>query len=49
MRAQGVPGCGPAAPRRTHQYHHTSSPPWQHLDDILRNGASSMSAGVSGR
>ncbi|PPF90239.1 glycosyltransferase [Subtercola sp. Z020] len=22
-----------------HQYHPTSSPPWQHLDDILRNGA----------
>ena len=22
-----------------HQYHETSSPPWQHLDDILRNGA----------
>jgi N-acetylglucosaminyl-diphospho-decaprenol L-rhamnosyltransferase len=22
-----------------HQYHDTSSPPWQHLDDILRNGA----------
>ncbi|WP_072314347.1 glycosyltransferase family 2 protein [Agrococcus sp. Marseille-P2731] len=21
-----------------HQYHPTSSPPWQHLDDILRNG-----------
>jgi len=22
-----------------HQHHPTSSPPWQHLDDILRNGA----------
>lgn len=22
-----------------HQWHPTSSPPWQHLDDILRNGA----------
>ncbi|RFA11284.1 glycosyltransferase [Subtercola boreus] len=22
-----------------HQYHPTTSPPWQHLDDILRNGA----------
>lgn len=22
-----------------HQYHPTASPPWQHLDDILRNGA----------
>lgn len=22
-----------------HQYHPTQSPPWQHLDDILRNGA----------
>ena len=22
-----------------HQWHPVSSPPWQHLDDILRNGA----------
>ncbi|MFE1664959.1 glycosyltransferase family 2 protein [Microbacterium sp. P02] len=30
-----------------HQWHPTSSPPWQHLDDILRNGATF--AGIWGR
>ncbi|CAL4858723.1 hypothetical protein MMM2322_00361 [Microbacterium sp. MM2322] len=39
MRAQGVPLVWTGGAHAYHQYHQTSSPPWQHLDDILRNGA----------
>ena len=34
----GVPLVWVGGAHAYHQYHPTSSPPWQHLDDILRNG-----------
>ncbi len=34
------------AARAFHQWHPTETPPRQHLDDILRNGASSPRAGA---
>jgi N-acetylglucosaminyl-diphospho-decaprenol L-rhamnosyltransferase len=34
----GVPIAWVGGAHAYHQYHPTSSPPWQHLDDILRNG-----------
>lgn len=39
LRAAGVPLAWVGGAHAYHQYHPTSSPPWQHLDDILRNGA----------
>ena len=39
LRSQGVPLVWVGGAHAYHQYHPTSSPPWQHLDDILRNGA----------
>lgn len=41
MRAQaaGVPLAWVGGAHAYHQHHPVSSPPWQHLDDILRNGA----------
>lgn len=39
MRAAGVPLVWVGGADAYHQHHETSSPPWQHLDDILRNGA----------
>ncbi|GAA0553519.1 hypothetical protein GCM10010172_40070 [Paractinoplanes ferrugineus] len=36
--AAGVPLVWVGGAHAYHQYHPTSSPPWQHLDDILRNG-----------
>ncbi|SDQ28685.1 glycosyltransferase family 2 protein [Microbacterium sp. cf332] len=39
LRAGGVPMMWVGGADAYHQYHETSSPPWQHLDDILRNGA----------
>ncbi|MFS0866280.1 galactosyltransferase-related protein [Microbacterium sp. 179-B 1A2 NHS] len=38
LRAAGVPLVWVGGAHAYHQYHETSSPPWQHLDDILRNG-----------
>lgn len=38
-RAAGVPLIWVGGADAFHQWHTTSSPPWQHLDDILRNGA----------
>ena len=38
-RAAGVPLVWAGGADAYHQYHPTSAPPWQHLDDILRNGA----------
>ena len=38
-RERGVPLVWTGGAHAYHQYHPTSSPPWQHLDDILRNGA----------
>ncbi|AGZ42931.1 glycosyltransferase family 2 protein [Actinoplanes friuliensis] len=37
-RARGVPLVWVGGAHAYHQYHPTSAPPWQHLDDILRNG-----------
>jgi GT2 family glycosyltransferase len=37
-RAAGVPLVWVGGAHAYHQYHPTSAPPWQHLDDILRNG-----------
>ncbi|MFI5934202.1 glycosyltransferase family 2 protein [Actinoplanes sp. NPDC051494] len=37
-RAVGVPLVWVGGAHAYHQYHPTSTPPWQHLDDILRNG-----------
>jgi hypothetical protein len=37
-RAAGVPLVWVGGAHAYHQHHPTSSPPWQHLDDILRNG-----------
>ena len=39
LRNRGVPLIWVGGAHAYHQYHPTSSPPWQHLDDILRNGA----------
>ncbi|MFG6444045.1 glycosyltransferase family 2 protein [Microbacterium sp. P07] len=38
-REQGVPLVWVGGAHAYHQWHPTSDPPWQHLDDILRNGA----------
>ncbi|GAA2533208.1 glycosyltransferase family 2 protein [Winogradskya humida] len=37
-RAAGVPLVWVGGAHAYHQHHPTSTPPWQHLDDILRNG-----------
>jgi N-acetylglucosaminyl-diphospho-decaprenol L-rhamnosyltransferase len=37
-RERGVPLVWVGGAHAYHQHHPTSSPPWQHLDDILRNG-----------
>jgi GT2 family glycosyltransferase len=37
-RDAGVPLVWVGGAHAYHQYHPTSTPPWQHLDDILRNG-----------
>lgn len=39
LRAQGRPLAWVGGAHAHHQWHPTSNPPWQHLDDILRNGA----------
>jgi N-acetylglucosaminyl-diphospho-decaprenol L-rhamnosyltransferase len=36
--AAGVPLVWVGGAHAYHQHHPTSAPPWQHLDDILRNG-----------
>ena len=38
MRDAGTPLAWVGGAHAYHQHHPTSSPPWQHLDDILRNG-----------
>jgi GT2 family glycosyltransferase len=38
-RERGVPLRWVGGAHAFHQWHPVSSPPWQHLDDILRNGA----------
>ncbi|MFM2720213.1 glycosyltransferase family 2 protein [Microbacterium mcarthurae (nom. nud.)] len=38
-RTAGVPLVWTGGADAYHQWHPVSSPPWQHLDDILRNGA----------
>jgi GT2 family glycosyltransferase len=38
-RANDVPLLWVGGAHAYHQWHPTSNPPWQHLDDILRNGA----------
>lgn len=38
-RQAGTPLAWVGGAHAYHQHHPTSSPPWQHLDDILRNGA----------
>lgn len=38
LRRDGVPLVWVGGAHAYHQHHETSSPPWQHLDDILRNG-----------
>ncbi|MFG6504504.1 glycosyltransferase family 2 protein [Microbacterium sp. P05] len=38
-RAAGIPLAWVGGAHAYHQWHPTSAPPWQHLDDILRNGA----------
>lgn len=38
LRRAGVPLAWVGGAHAYHQHHPTSSPPWQHLDDILRNG-----------
>lgn len=38
LRAAGIPLAWVGGAHAYHQHHPTSSPPWQHLDDILRNG-----------
>ncbi|MDN3497074.1 galactosyltransferase-related protein [Planococcus sp. APC 4015] len=38
LRAAGIPLAWVGGAHAYHQHHETSSPPWQHLDDILRNG-----------
>lgn len=39
MRAGSMPLVWVGGADAYHQHHPTTSPPWQHLDDILRNGA----------
>lgn len=39
LRAAAVPLVWVGGAHAYHQHHATQSPPWQHLDDILRNGA----------
>lgn len=39
LRERGIPLVWVGGADAYHQHHETSSPPWQHLDDILRNGA----------
>ncbi|NQX29030.1 glycosyltransferase family 2 protein [Microbacteriaceae bacterium VKM Ac-2854] len=39
LREQGRPLAWVGGAHAHHQWHPTSNPPWQHLDDILRNGA----------
>jgi GT2 family glycosyltransferase len=39
LRSQAVPLVWVGGAHAYHQYHPSSSPPWEHLDDILRNGA----------
>lgn len=39
LRDAGIPLAWVGGAHAYHQHHETSSPPWQHLDDILRNGA----------
>ncbi|HXH33485.1 MAG TPA: glycosyltransferase [Plantibacter sp.] len=39
LRVVQVPLAWVGGAHAYHQYHETQSPPWQHLDDILRNGA----------
>lgn len=38
-RERAVPMLWVGGAHAYHQWHPTSSPPWQHLDDVLRNGA----------
>lgn len=38
LRRAGIPLAWVGGAHAYHQYHPTSSPPWQHIDDILRNG-----------
>ena len=39
LRRAGIPLMWVGGAHAYHQHHPTSSPPWQHIDDILRNGA----------
>lgn len=39
LRERAIPLAWVGGAHAYHQHHATSSPPWQHLDDILRNGA----------
>jgi len=39
LRLRGIPIAWVGGAHAYHQHHPTSSPPWQHLDDILRNGS----------
>ncbi|WP_200936381.1 glycosyltransferase family 2 protein [Plantibacter sp. Leaf314] len=39
LREAGTPLVWVGGAHAYHQYHETQRPPWQHLDDILRNGA----------
>ena len=39
LRRDGIPLLWVGGAHAYHQHHPTSSPPWQHLDDIVRNGA----------
>ena len=39
LRGRGIPIAWVGGAHAYHQHHPTSSPPWQHLDDILRNGS----------
>ena len=38
LRDAGIPLAWVGGAHAYHQHHPTSSPPWQHVDDILRNG-----------
>lgn len=39
LREAGIPLIWVGGAHAYHQHHPTSSPPWQHIDDILRNGS----------
>lgn len=39
LRTERIPLLWAGGAHAYHQHHETSSPPWQHLDDILRNAA----------